>query len=231
MAKVKVKKQSTFIDMTAMSDVTVLLLTFFMLTSTFISKEPVQVTTPSSVSEIKVPEANLITILVDKQGKLFLSLDYQQDQVLETLRAVSNDYGYTFTPKQEENFKKLKSFGVPIASMAAFLDLPVDKQDAYLMDVNNPRVGIPTDSVEVRDALGGTISKDNEFKRWIRYATKIRDDARKENSDLPELQLAIKADKQTNYPIVKKVMDDLRSPELRKNRYLLITNLKTASSD
>ena len=31
----KIKKKSTFIDMTAMSDVTVLLLTFFMLTSTF----------------------------------------------------------------------------------------------------------------------------------------------------------------------------------------------------
>ena len=29
----KIKKKSTFIDMTAMSDVTVLLLTFFMLTS------------------------------------------------------------------------------------------------------------------------------------------------------------------------------------------------------
>lgn len=41
MAKVKVKRKSTFIDMTAMSDVTVLLLTFFMLTSTFIQKEPV----------------------------------------------------------------------------------------------------------------------------------------------------------------------------------------------
>ena len=38
MAKVKVKRKSTFIDMTAMSDVTVLLLTFFMLTSTFIQK-------------------------------------------------------------------------------------------------------------------------------------------------------------------------------------------------
>ena len=46
MAKVKVKRKSTFIDMTAMSDVTVLLLTFFMLTSTFIQKEPVTVTTP-----------------------------------------------------------------------------------------------------------------------------------------------------------------------------------------
>lgn len=46
MPKIIVKRKSTFIDMTAMSDVTVLLLTFFMLTSTFIQKEPVVVTTP-----------------------------------------------------------------------------------------------------------------------------------------------------------------------------------------
>ena len=50
MGRAKIKKKSTFIDMTAMSDVTVLLLTFFMLTSTFVKKEPVQVTTPASVS-------------------------------------------------------------------------------------------------------------------------------------------------------------------------------------
>jgi biopolymer transport protein ExbD len=40
MGRAKIKKKSTFIDMTAMSDVTVLLLTFFMLTSTFVKKEP-----------------------------------------------------------------------------------------------------------------------------------------------------------------------------------------------
>ncbi len=45
MGRAKIKKKDTFIDMTAMSDVTVLLLTFFMLTSTFVKKEPVQVTT------------------------------------------------------------------------------------------------------------------------------------------------------------------------------------------
>ena len=45
MGRAKIKKKSTFIDMTAMSDVTVLLLTFFMLTSTFVKKEPVQVFT------------------------------------------------------------------------------------------------------------------------------------------------------------------------------------------
>ena len=43
MGRVKIKKKSTFIDMTAMSDVTVLLLTFFMLTSTFVKPEPVKV--------------------------------------------------------------------------------------------------------------------------------------------------------------------------------------------
>ena len=57
----------------------VLLLTFFMLTSTFVKKEPVQVTTPASVSEIKIPETNVLQILVDPEGKIFMSLDKQQD--------------------------------------------------------------------------------------------------------------------------------------------------------
>ena len=66
--------------MTAMSDVTVLLLTFFMLTSTFIQKEPVQVSTPGSVSEIKIPDTNILQILVDSKGKVFMSLDRQEDR-------------------------------------------------------------------------------------------------------------------------------------------------------
>lgn len=70
MGKVKIKRKSTLIDMTAMSDVTVLLLTFFMLTSTFLQKEPVVVNTPSSVSEIKVPVTNLVTVLVSPKGQV-----------------------------------------------------------------------------------------------------------------------------------------------------------------
>jgi biopolymer transport protein ExbD len=217
MAKVKVKKQSTFIDMTAMSDVTVLLLTFFMLTSTFVKNEPIQVTTPSSVSEIKVPESNVLTILVDLNGKIFMSLDNQNDMVT-TLRSVGEDYGITFSDKQLASFQRLKSFGVPIRSMSAFLDMSSERQDKYMKDIGNNRVGIPTDTLEITDSKG-LISSDNEFKRWVNYATQ-------HNS---QLQIAIKSDKQTNYPVVKKVMDDLR--EMRKNRYLLITNLKTASSD
>ena len=214
MAKVKVKKQETFIDMTAMSDVTVLLLTFFMLTSTFIRPEPITVTTPSSVSERKIPETNLMTILVDGNGKLFMSLDNQNDMA-KVIKDVGEDYGYNFTPKQIISFQQQVMFGVPIRSMAHFLDLPAEKQTEYIKDLTNPRVGIPTEEGEVRDNVG-LISSDNEFKRWISHARKTN----------PDLQIAIKADQSTAYPVVKTVMDNLR--DLRENRYLLITNLKAS---
>ena len=61
MGRAKIKKKDTFIDMTAMSDVTVLLLTFFMLTSTFVKKEPVQVTTPASVA---FPSFPLLVVMI-----------------------------------------------------------------------------------------------------------------------------------------------------------------------
>ncbi|MDR2691755.1 MAG: biopolymer transporter ExbD [Dysgonamonadaceae bacterium] len=219
MAKVKVKKQSTFIDMTAMSDVTVLLLTFFMTTSTFLAKEPIQVTTPASVSEIKIPETNLLTVLVDKEGKVFLSMD-NAEQKVATLKAVSEPYGITYTAKQIESFRKLQSFGVPVRYMQAFLDLPVEKQDKELQNLENKRVGVPAEDEKVEDGRG-IISSDNEFKRWIAAALEINRD----------LKIAIKSDKTTNYPVVKKIIDILRGDELRQNRYLLITTLREGSNN
>ena len=79
MGKVKIKRKSTLIDMTAMSDVTVLLLTFFMLTSTFLQKEPVIVETPSSVQEQKVPTSNVVNVLVSPHGDVFLAIAGEAD--------------------------------------------------------------------------------------------------------------------------------------------------------
>ena len=178
MAKVKVKRKSTFIDMTAMSDVTVLLLTFFMLTSTFIQKEPVTVTTPGSVSEIKIPESDILQILVDPQGKVFMTLDKQEDRV-EVLKKVGEEYGITFTPEEINKFRLANSFGVPISQMKAFLALSEDEQDATLKEL-----GIPTDST------------DNQFKVWVKSA-------REQNRNL---RIAIKADQTTPYPEIKTIM-------------------------
>ncbi|MBC5635076.1 ExbD/TolR family protein [Parabacteroides hominis] len=196
MPKLIVKRKSTFIDMTAMSDVTVLLLTFFMLTSTFIQKEPVVVATPSSVSEIKIPETNILSILVDPDGKVFMSLDRQEDKA-NVLKLLGKDFGINFTDKEVYDFSLQPSFGVPIQNMQEFLGMPSGEQDRLMKDY-----GIPADST------------DNQFKLWVRHAREVNRD----------LVIAIKADQDTPYPKIKNIMNTLQ--DLRENRYNLITSLK-----
>ena len=196
MPKLIVKRKSTFIDMTAMSDVTVLLLTFFMLTSTFIQKEPVVVATPSSVSEIKVPETNILSILVDPDGKVFMSLDKQEDKA-NVLKLLGKDFGINFTDKEVYDFSLQPSFGVPIQNMQEFLSMPSGEQDRLMKDY-----GIPADST------------DNQFKLWVQHAREVNRD----------LIIAIKADQDTPYPKIKNIMNTLQ--DLRENRYNLITSLK-----
>ena len=195
--KVKTEKKAPFIDMTAMSDVTVLLLTFFMLTSTFVKKEPVQVDTPSSVSEIKIPETNVLQILVEPSGKIFLSLDKQPD-MKAVLNKMGEEYGVDFTPEQEHKFMTASTFGVPMNRMSNFLNLSTEEQDQVLKTQ-----GIPCDST------------DNQFKSWIRHARNVNQD----------LRIAIKADADTPYSVIKNIMNSLQ--DLRENRYNLITALKS----
>ena len=200
MGKVKIKKQSTWIDMTPMSDVMVLLLTFFMLTSTFVKNEPVKVLTPNSVSEIKVPEKDVLNILVDKQGKVFMSMDNQL-QVAEVLSDMTGTFGVSLTGKQQEKFQKDPMRGVPMDKLSAYLNL--DEAD---MAKEISGQGIPTDSID---------GKMSEFQLWVKSAKNVNKD----------IKLAIKADEGTPYKVIKKVMSELQ--DMQENRYYLITSLKT----
>ena len=227
MGKVKIKKKETRIDMTAMSDVTVLLLTFFMLTSTFLQKEPVTVITPPSVSEEKVPDANLLSVLVSPEGKVFLEVLGSKDSTMksETVRAdllknMVAEYKRThpsanlsFTNKEIETFSKLNAFGVPITKMKEWLNLEPDQRDKALE--SGP--GVPINMNE-------DPNNPNEFQMWIRAAY---------NSVNPELQesmvkgrgIAIKADQTTPYSVVNVVMDNLQT--MKMNKFTLMTALKT----
>ena len=227
MGKVKIKKKETRIDMTAMSDVTVLLLTFFMLTSTFLQKEPVTVITPPSVSEEKVPDANLLSVLVSPEGKVFLEVLGSKDSTMksETVRAdllknMVAEYKRThpsanlaFTNKEIETFSKLNAFGVPITKMKEWLNLEPDQRDKALE--SGP--GIPINMNE-------DPNNPNEFQMWVRAAY---------NSVNPELQetmvkgrgIAIKADQTTPYSVVNVVMDNLQT--MKMNKFTLMTALKT----
>ena len=230
MGKVKIKKKETRIDMTAMSDVTVLLLTFFMLTSTFLQKEPVTVITPPSVSEEKVPDSNLLSVLVSPEGKVYLEVLGSKDSTMksETVRAdllknMVAEYKRThpsanlaFTNKEIETFSKLNAFGVPITKMKEWLNLEPDQRDKFLESEQNP--GVPINMNE-------DPNNPNEFQMWIRAAY---------NSVNPELQesmvkgrgIAIKADQTTPYSVVNVVMDNLQT--MKMNKFSLMTALKTS---
>ena len=202
MGKVKIKKQAVWIDMTPMSDVMVLLLTFFMLTSTFVKNEPVKVNTPGSVSEIKVPENNVLSILVDKQGKIFLNMDKTGD-MQTILESMCDQYGITLTAKQIETARKSNGIGVSMNDIQELLSQSEAKVNDYQKDK-----GIPTDSID---------GKMSEFQLWVKA---VRDNL----ADGSDTKIAIKADENTPYKVVKKLMSELQ--DMNENRYFLITSYK-----
>lgn len=231
MGKVEVKKKSPFIDMTAMSDVTVLLLTFFMLTSTFLQKEPVTVITPSSVSEEKVPEQNLITVLVNPQGKVFISLAGDKDSTfssekmrVELVKSVVAEYNkvhpnanLSLNQKQVNNFGSTYMFGLPIKMLPKWLDMSQEQRDE-LIDPNKSEVaGIPIDMNE-------DLSKPNDFQIWMRAAYNLSNE-NLQGAIKDGKGIAIKADQTTPYSVVQVVMDNLQT--MKMNKFTLMTALKT----
>ena len=126
MGKVKIKKNDIWIDMTPMSDVMVLLLCFFMLTSTFVKNEPVKVLTPNSVSEIKVPETDVLNVHVAKDGKVFMSIDNTNDLV-SMVDAMTGKFGISLTGTQRETLRKHSMLGVSMDKLTAYLSLPEDQ--------------------------------------------------------------------------------------------------------
>jgi biopolymer transport protein ExbD len=77
MPKFKPHRQGVRIDMTPLVDVAFLLLTFFMLTTQFKPQEEVSIVLPSSHSENKLPESDVLTINLAQDGRIFLGVDSQ----------------------------------------------------------------------------------------------------------------------------------------------------------
>jgi biopolymer transport protein ExbD len=77
MPKFKPHRQGVRIDMTPLVDVAFLLLTFFMLTTQFKPTDEVTIVLPSSHSEFKLPESDVMTINIATDGRIFLGLDSQ----------------------------------------------------------------------------------------------------------------------------------------------------------
>lgn len=238
MGKVKIKRKSTLIDMTAMSDVTVLLLTFFMLTSTFLQKEPVTVITPASVSEEKVSTSNVVNVLVSPEGKVFLSVAGEADlannpeswgseplrkEILKNAVAKYNQLHpskkVVLTEQDADVFSKIGSFGVPFQALPTFLRLSQTEQDKVISDMSRADVGIPIDD-------NTDLNTPNEFQIWMQAIYSSGNDNLQAQMKKGE-GIAVKADQITPYSTVHHVLDNLQT--LKMNKFSLLTALKTES--
>jgi biopolymer transport protein ExbD len=197
MPKVKVARKSTAIDMTAMCDVAFLLLTFFMMTTQFRGEESVIVDTPSSISEIKLPDTDILNITISNDGKVFFSIDNKNFTRERLLQKISEKYPeLQFTPKEERAFVLTGTIGVPLAELKGYLGLEENDRKMY------PLPGIPVDSTN------------NELGIWIMQG-------RLSN---PNVRITIKGDQSCPWPVVKKVMDTLQDKNV--NKFNLITDLE-----
>ena len=204
MAKVKIQKKDIWIDMTPMSDVMTLLLCFFMLTSTFLTPEPIQVNAPNSVSEVKIPESDVLNILVSPEGRIYVGTENKNNMVA-MMEQVTDKFGITLNATQIKHFKEDAMIGAPLSKLADYLSLEPEKMAEAVQTL-----GIPTDSIN-----GGK----SEFQEWVTAARDAN----------PDIKLAIKCDSKTPYKVVKAMMSELQ--DMNENRYQLITNLKTSSEE
>jgi biopolymer transport protein ExbD len=200
MPKVKPHRTNPSLDMTPMVDLAFLLVTFFMLTTKFAAEEVVVVDTPSSTSEIKLPESNIIRLLVDKDKRVFFGFESDKAKAL-LLDKIATKYGVSFNEKQKKNFGNLNSFGVPVQQLGSLLNMTTEQRK----HVN--QAGIPIDSLN------------NQMIDWVMEARK----ANQEAIGKPTF-IAIKGDNNADVATVKKVIQILQDKNI--NRFNLITDLE-----
>jgi biopolymer transport protein ExbD len=203
MPKIKPPARSPHIDMTPMVDLFSVLLIFLLLTASFRPQEATIINSPNSVSDKQAPDKDIMTIIINKDGKIFYNLDNGKDSAKHTrvdvLQKMGEQYNIKFTPKQLSDFSHQASFGMPMVDIRKWLNAKDSKEKEAL------QTGIPTDSV-------GT--QPSELFYWVRFS-------RLSN---PYAEVAIKGDGESNYKRVKVIMDMLQ--ENKVNKFNLVTNLE-----
>ncbi|MCZ2223471.1 MAG: biopolymer transporter ExbD [Chitinophagales bacterium] len=187
MARAKIPRKSTSIDMTAMCDVAFLLLTFFILTTKFKPAEAITVTPPNSVSDKAAPEKDVVLITINPEGKVFLSMDNEEKKeiVAETL---NKEKGLNLNINA---FKKAQFFGTSFSKLPSFLALDEEQRRGD----NIP--GIPC-----KDSVN------NEVTDWLRIIRSAYMGSK--------MNLLVKGDNKSKYPAFKNVISAFKKNDLLK---------------
>ncbi len=187
MGRAKLPRKSTIVDMTAMCDVAFLLLSFFILTTKFKPAEAITVTTPSSVAAKVAPDKDYVLITIDKDGKVFLSMDDKQKKefIANTLNTTKN---LGIDPKA---FAAADFIGAPFSGLKSFLALPQEQRKGNLLP------GIPAKD-----------STNNEVITWMRLVSDAY------TGQHPAF--LVKGDNAAKYPAFKGVVDAFKKNDILK---------------
>ncbi len=194
MARPKIPRKSTSIDMTAMCDVAFLLLSFFILTTKFKADEAVEVSPPSSVASKVAPDKDVVLISIDKDGKVFISMD-DKSQMEYLANSLNNTKNLGIDAKA---FAKLDFIGAPFSALAKAATLPKEQQtDKFLP-------GIPTD----------TTKGANELVEWMKII--------KDAYSGKKMNLLLKGDNVSKYPSFQGVIAAFKKNDFLK--FQMVTN-------
>ena len=187
MGRAKLPRKSTNIDMTAMCDVAFLLLSFFILTTKFKPSEAIAVETPSSVSSKVAPNKDFVLVTIDKDGKVFLTIDDKQKR-----EAIANSLNAT------------KNLGIDVAAFksASFVGAPLSGLKTFLSLSEENRKGDQLPGIPCKD------STDNELIVWMQVVNEAYAGAK--------MDLLLKGDNVAKYPAFKNVLTAFKRNNIQK---------------
>ena len=187
MGRAKLPRKSTNIDMTAMCDVAFLLLSFFILTTKFKPSEAIAVETPSSVSSKVAPNKDFVLVTIDKDGKVFLTIDDKQkrETIANSLNATRN------LVIDVTAFKNASFVGASFSGLKTFLSLSEEN-----------RKGDQLPGIPCKD------STDNELIVWMQVVNEAYAGAK--------LDLLLKGDNVAKYPAFKNVLTAFKRNNIQK---------------
>lgn len=199
MARPKIARKSTTVDMTAMCDVAFLLLAFFILTTKFKPNEAVPINTPSSVASKIAPEKNVVMVSLDPEGKVFISVgDSKDDKQAEEdiIRSVSQTRNLNLSDADIKALVKAPFIGAPFSLLSQQAKMPVDQMSSKTLP------GIPVDSAN------------NQMIDWMRAVNEVYQGRK--------LNLLLKGDNVAKYPAFKGIIDAFKKNDLLKMQ--MVTN-------
>ena len=203
MPSVKIARKSTDTDMTPFVDVAFLILAFFMLATKFKPPDPVEITTPNSVSSDALEQKDGILVQLDKDGRVFFAMqtDVNRDAKRVVIENLNKTRNLGLTAAEMSNFEKAYAIGVPFANLKQFLSMDEETQK------RTKQPGIP-----VKDSLS------NELYFWVRDAITAFAGTK--------ISYLIKGDNAAKYPDFKRVLEAFKRNDIYK--FQLVTSPESA---